>query len=163
MVVGQGQQYPREVTIPASSPAQAAPEKSPRQDKKPARSAKHDAGKTIYFIPIGDFPSGAVEDLVSYYRERLHLEIETVDPIPIEDTVVNSERGQVVAEKLIASMRHELPKLANDPNALLIGFTTADMYPLGENWRFAFGWRVTRLRAVVVSAARMDLHYRGPP
>ena len=36
---------------------------------------------------------------------------------------------------------------------VLIGFTTADMYPLGENWRFAFGWHVTQLRAAVVSTA----------
>ena len=152
---------PREITIPAGPPAQTAPEKSPRQDKGPARYPRHHAGKTIYFIPIGDFPSGAVEDLVSYYRETLHLEINTVDPISIEDSVLDTERRQLVAEKLIASMRHALPKLASDPNALLIGFTTADMYPLGENWRFAFGWHVTQLRAAVVSTARIDLHYRG--
>ena len=163
IVVGQGRQYPREITIPAGPPAQTAPEKSPRQDKGPARYPKHHAGKTIYFIPIGDFPSGAVEDLVSYYRETLHLEINTVDPISIEDSVLDTERRQLVAEKLIASMRHALPKLASDPNALLIGFTTTDMYPLGENWRFAFGWRVTELRAAVVSTARMDLHYPGEP
>jgi predicted Zn-dependent protease len=76
---------------------------------------------------------------------------------------VNTERRQLVAEKLIASVRHALPKLANDPNAFLIGFTTTDMYPVGENWRFAFGWRVTELRAAVVSTARMDLHYPGEP
>lgn len=85
----------------------------------------HKAVKTIYFIPIGDFPSGAVKQLVSYYHDTFHLEIETADAIPIEDAVVNTERGQLEAEKLIASMRHALPKLANDPNAILIGFTTA--------------------------------------
>ena len=82
MVARQGRLYPHAIAIPASPPAQAAPEKSPRQDKSPARSTKRYAGKTIYFIPIGDYPSGAVEDLVSSYRKRFHLEIETVDLSP---------------------------------------------------------------------------------
>jgi hypothetical protein len=92
------------------------------------------------------FRLAPLKGLVGYYRERLPLEIETIDPTPSRARLLNTDRRQLV-EKLIAGMRHALPKLANDPNALLIGFTTADMYPLGENWRFAFGWRVTQLRS----------------
>jgi len=76
---------------------------------------------------------------------------------------IDPRRQQLVAERLIASVRRAFPTLANDPNVILIGFTSNDMYPLSMNWRFAFGWRTASTRAAVVSTARMDLHYPGEP
>jgi hypothetical protein len=42
-------------------------------------------------------------------------------------------------------------------SSILIGITSDDMYPLGQDWRFCFGWRQTGIRSAVVSTARIDL------
>ncbi len=44
-----------------------------------------------------------------------------------------------------------------------LGITGQDIYPLGENWRFCFGWRIVESRAAIVSSARMNLEYPGEP
>jgi hypothetical protein len=59
-----------------------------------------------------------------------------------------------VAESLVASLKRGLPDLAADAGAVVIGVTEADIYTLGRNWRFAFGYRDGQ-RHGVVSAARM--------
>jgi predicted Zn-dependent protease len=60
-------------------------------------------------------------------------------------------------------MRTAFPELAADPNAVMIGLTSQDMYIAAKEWRFAFGWRDTDTPTAVVSTARMDLHYSDEP
>ena len=121
------------------------------------------ASKQVYFVPIGDFPAQQLQNLSEYYRSTLNLAVQPLPPIPLDMNVVDSDRQQIIAEKLIDSLRSAFPKLANNVNAILIGFTSVDMYPVEMNWKFAFGWRVDHERSAVVSTARMDLHYPGEP
>jgi predicted Zn-dependent protease len=62
-----------------------------------------------------------------------------------------------MAENLAATLRKGVPEPARNPDGLLIGFTTEDMYPVSQGWRFAFGWRLSSARAAVVSTARLSL------
>jgi predicted Zn-dependent protease len=62
-----------------------------------------------------------------------------------------------MAENLAAGIRKSVSEPANDPNAILIGFTTEDIYPTSQDWQFAFGWRDSETRTALVSTARLSL------
>jgi len=53
--------------------------------------------------------------------------------------------------------------LAADPNAIIIGLTSQDMYIARKDWRLAFGRRDAHTPTAVVSTARMNLHYSDQP
>lgn len=117
----------------------------------------------LHFVPLGDFPARRLEQLVAYYKNRYGLTIEIVPAVPLEPVVVDAERRQLSAEELVALMRREHAALADDPQAILIGFPLGDMYIQQYTWHFAFAFRADR-RAAVVSSARMDpINYGEPP
>jgi len=104
-----------------------------------------------------------MQQLADYYHRRFGLEIPILKSIAVSVTAEDENRRQLVAKKLIGDLRNAFPELAADPKAILIGFTSLDMYPAAKQWRFAFGWRDANTRTAVVSTARMSLHYRGQP
>jgi predicted Zn-dependent protease len=136
----------------SSQPASASASLAPKTE-----------GSKIYFVPIGDFPTEQLEPLVRYYREKYNLEITVVSSIPVDPFTRDELRKQLMAEKLVASVRDDVLEHAHDPNAILIGFTSEDIYPTSQNWQFAFGWRIANTRTAVVSTARLSLHYFGQP
>lgn len=109
----------------------------------------------IYFVPLGEFSSLRMDDLVAYYKQRFGLKIEMLPAVRFENAVVDYGRQQLIAEELIALMKRQYPKIANDPQAFLIGITAVDMYIRQHTWRFAFSRREEG-RFAVVSSARMD-------
>lgn len=120
-------------------------------------------GSRIYFVPIGDFPAGQLDSMVEFYRQRYGLDIPVLRSVPIDDAARDSARQQVIAEKLLASLRAANPNLANDRKAILIGFTSEDIYPSSQNWQFCFGWRDATSHAAVVSTARLNLRRESAP
>jgi predicted Zn-dependent protease len=138
-----------------------------RLSSQPANALVSLAPKTedsnIYFVPIGNFPRERLEPLIQYYRQKYNLEIAVVNSIPVDPATRDDSRRQLMAERLVASVRNAVPEHTYNPKEILIGFTSEDIYPTSQNWQFAFGWRQTRLGAAVVSTARMRLHYAGEP
>jgi predicted Zn-dependent protease len=120
-------------------------------------------GSNIYFVPIGNFPRQRLEPLIQYYRQKYNLEIAVVNSIPVDPATRDDSRRQLMAERLVASVRNTVPEHTYNPKQILIGFTSEDIYPTSQNWQCAFGWRQTSLGAAVVSTARMRLHYAGEP
>jgi predicted Zn-dependent protease len=120
-------------------------------------------GSKIFFVPLGDFPSTQLEPLVQYYRQKYNLEIAVLKSIPVDPATRDQSRQQLMAEKLVASVRDGVPEYTNDSKSILIGFTSEDIYPTSQGWEFAFGWRIGATRTAVVSTARMNLHYAGEP
>ena len=117
--------------------------------------ATQTGGSKIYFVPIADFPAEQLQALVQYYHQKYSLEITVVDSIPVDPATKDASRQQLIAEKLTASIRNSVPELS--PRAILIGFTSEDIYPTSKNWQFAFGWRIPESRTAVVSTARLSL------
>jgi predicted Zn-dependent protease len=117
----------------------------------------------IYFVPLGGFPTEQITPLVDYYHRKYSLEIQVLPDVTIDSSSMDSQRQQLVAERLLDGMRLALPTQADDPHAILIGFTSQDIYPASMGWQFAFGWRQGNVRAAVVSTSRMTLHYPGEP
>jgi len=159
--IGQGSDKSRPQSPSAANHVGTAVSQFDKSGPPPKSKLPAVRGRKIYFIAIGDFPGEQVQQLVQHYREKFNLDIQTLTAIPIDSSAIDPKRQQLVAERLITSVRAAFPKLANDPTVILIGFTSTDMYPLSMNWSFALGWRVASTRTAVVSTARMDLHYPG--
>lgn len=116
----------------------------------------------IYFVPLGDFSPAKVEALAAYYRDKYGIVSETLHAVPISPASVNPERGQLVAEAAVELMKASAPNLVEDPQAILIGLTSEDMYIYEYTWQFSFSWRQEG-RYAVVSDARMSIRTRGAP
>jgi predicted Zn-dependent protease len=120
-------------------------------------------GSRIYFVPLGDFSPAQLDSMVQFYRQRYGLDISVLKTVPLDDSARDSSRQQVIAEKLLANLRRAAPNLANDGKAVLIGFTSEDIYPASQNWPFCFSWRDANAHTAVVSTARLNLHRDSAP
>lgn len=122
----------------------------------PALTHNRESGnEKLYFIPVGRFSSGSLKKLVSYYQRKPGVNAITTQPIPLELPAIDKQRQQLIAEEVIELIKRRYPKLAADPNAILIGLTDEDMYIRDKTWRFAFCYRADG-RFAVVSSARMN-------
>jgi predicted Zn-dependent protease len=110
----------------------------------------------IYFVPFGHFPAATVKELVSFYRSKFGLHIQTLPNVRIAQAALNPERNQLIAEQAIEIMKQAYPHLKNDRQAILIGLTTLDMYIARYNWNFSFSFR-EQGRYAVVATGRMNL------
>jgi predicted Zn-dependent protease len=129
----------------------------------PGSLAPKVAGSKVYFVPLGNVPVDDLAPLAHYYHDKMKLDVTVLPGIPVDPATRDDGREQLMAEKLVESVRAGLPDYANDPTAILIGFTSEDIYPTSQNWKFAFGWRLGGAHAAVVSTRRMSLHYIGEP
>jgi predicted Zn-dependent protease len=129
-----------------------------KKDPPVTKETLKGSGK-LYLVPLGDFPADIAADLTSFYREKYKLEIETLPSVPLSEVAMNRKRDQLIAEQVVAIMKQANPQITNDPDAIMIGLTTQDMYINQKDWRFAFSWRDEEKYAVV-SSARMYLPVR---
>lgn len=138
---------------------------SSSQAARPAQSAGSlrpvSPESKICFVQIEDFPADQLESLVRYYRAKYNVDIAIAKTVSIDPALRDASRQQVRAEDLASSLRRALPEY--DRNTILIGFTSEDIYPVTQNWRFAFGWRRGAERSAVVSTARLSLPNGGTP
>ena len=126
-----------------------------KKDTPVPKESLKGSGK-LYLVPLGDFPTDIADDLTSFYRDKYKLEIETLPSVPLSEVAVNQKRDQLIAEQVVAIMKRANPQITNDPDAIMIGLATQDMYVNQKGWRFAFSWR-DEGRYAVVSSARMYL------
>jgi YD repeat-containing protein len=113
----------------------------------------------VYLVPLGS-PSLDLRELAASYQQQLRLEVEVLPVLALDDTVRNEQRGQLIAEELIALMGRNHPKLVCDPNAVLIGVTDQDMYIFTLNWDYALNFHPNG-RLGVISTARLDPQFAG--
>ncbi len=114
------------------------------------------AARRVYFVPLGDVPPHLLERLVAYCKDKFSLTIETLQAVPLESAVVDDETRQLIAEELLALMRRHHARLADDPQAILIGITSDDMYLRVRPAR-RFGLAAGEMpRYAVLSTARME-------
>ncbi len=116
----------------------------------------------LYLVPLGTFPPATLDKLVAHYKHKTGVEAVPMAPIPLVLSTIDRRRQQVIAEEAIALMTRQYPKLAEDPNAIVIGLTTDDIYAREKSWQFAFCYRMQG-RFAVVSSARLDPVNLGEP
>ena len=127
------------------------------QPARPLPSAElKPRGGPIYFVPLGTPDPPFLDSLAAYLEQRYQVRVVKLAGLPLDESVVDNRRRQLVAEALIALMRREYPREAGDGSAVLVGITAHDLYIAGHaKWRWAFSLRVDE-RLAVVSTARMD-------
>ena len=117
-------------------------------------TAKLPTGGTLYFVPIGEFPATQYAAVTAHYAGAWHLPIKRLPPLPLDDSLWDRTRNQLVAERVIAKMQREYAGPATDPGTVLIDLTAQDMYQEQSSWRYTFSHRDGG-RYAVVSSARM--------
>jgi predicted Zn-dependent protease len=109
----------------------------------------------VLIVPIGE---GRPRDLDRYaadYRSEYGLQVQIGDPIPLEPRAYDPGRRQFVAQDLLATLRSYRPAEPGS-NRIVVGITSADMYPRDVPWNFAFAWRASDGYAVLSSARIVD-------
>jgi predicted Zn-dependent protease len=124
---------------------------------KASSCKKPDKAYHIYLVPIGDASSSDIDGLVDHYRQKFGLESSILPALKPGPSEKNPDRHQLIAENVLDSMHKTYSRYIENNSSILIGITSDDMYPLGQDWRFCFGWRQTGIRSAVVSTARIDL------
>jgi predicted Zn-dependent protease len=108
----------------------------------------------VFLVPLNDFPAAELEALARHYAARYGTPVEVKPPARTPPAAYNVRREQLVAEEILATLRHEYPAVRGEPQNVVIGITADDMYIRGYNWRYAYSYRLKG--AAVVSTARMD-------
>jgi len=109
----------------------------------------------IVFVPLGHFPTAALQKVAHYYSETLGVTIEVSPTIPFTESMIDLGRNQLVGEQLVDEMKRHFPAYTSNPRIMMIGFTRGDMYIQRKDWQFAFAYREDG-RFAVISTARMD-------
>ena len=130
--------------------------------RAPSLQAQELAKERIYFVPLGDFSSPALTELITYYKRKSGISIVSLPALPLESATFDTRRHQFIAEDLVDLIKRRYPKLARDPKVTVIGLTEKDIYIRETNWQFAFSYRVDG-RFAVVSNARMNPVNFGEP
>lgn len=96
----------------------------------------------IYLIQIGPHSAPyALEDFAQWLNTKYALDVQLLPPVALDQAAWDSGRRQYIAELLNAQMQREHPALAADPDAYLIGFTDANIYPASIRWNSTFTLR----------------------
>ena len=119
-------------------------------------------GRTVHLATTDRIDKGLVDDLVAFYRARYGL---LVDVLPTFDPTVtgtDTDRRQLVAERVIDALRLSYSELSRDENAVIIGLVSSDMYIASRpDWRWAFGLRDSGRFAVISTAHMHELFFDG--
>jgi predicted Zn-dependent protease len=114
------------------------------------------AGRSIYFAPLDDFPRLSAQSLVAFYRGKYGVEATVLESASVDPRAWDGERGQLVAEDVIASFKASYPQVVADSGAVIIGLVDRDVYIRERtDWAWAFGLR-REGRFAIVSTARMS-------
>jgi predicted Zn-dependent protease len=111
--------------------------------------------KSLRLVPIGDFSKATLEDLAAYYRDKLGLDVQVWEPMPLDQNVFDPLRQQASAEKLLRSLsRHGIADTMEE--TVIIAVTSRDIFEEHQpDWIYVFSYRDGD-HAAVMSTARMD-------
>jgi len=120
----------------------------------------HADGK-LYFVPMGS-QAISVESLADYYRQRFGIQIAILPPVPLNRSSCVPERKQCIAEEMLLDIQRHYPKVAADPDSVLIMLTDEDVFPRAYGWDFTYSLHIGN-RLGMVSTRRMDPAFWGDP
>ena len=94
----------------------------------------------VFLVPLDLDSKISLEWAPDFFREKLGIEIEVLPAVPLNSSVEDANRGQLIAEKLLRLMLDAESDIANDPSNTIIGVTSHDMYipSIALRWSPAF-------------------------
>jgi predicted Zn-dependent protease len=127
-----------------------------------ASSAKVARPTGVVVVPVGDVPIEVVQRVSQSYGTRWSIPIDVRVPVPLDRTLVDPQRRQVVAERALLWLERGYAQ--NAPGRIIVGVLADDLYSAERSWRFAFSIRKRRPGApglAVMSTARMKEEFYG--
>ena len=111
----------------------------------------------IYLVQMGPpAESYGLDGFAEWLHSKYGLQVQVLPPMQLDQSAWDSGREQYVAQLLNEQIKRDHSDLAADPNAYLIGFTTANMYHVGTSWRYTFTLRDFQRTAVISSNGMED-------
>lgn len=110
--------------------------------------------KQVLLVPLGPLSKEDLTWAPEYYKAKFGVNAQVLSAIPLNVSVWNARRRQLVAENLVGLMRQKLPEWNGDQSTVLIGITASDMYIGSYDWNYAINYREDG-RYGVVSLARL--------
>jgi len=121
--------------------------------------------KKVYLIPFGLDDGDSLDWAPGYYQAKLGIEVSLLPPIGVAESVVDTKRRQLDAEKCLDYIRKKHPGLWADPSAILVAVTSRDIFIRSFGWDYAENYRQNS-RFAIVSSARLQpallLNRRNP-
>lgn len=112
------------------------------------------AGRSVFFVPVGEFPREEAEALAAHYDEKFGIAIGILPSLVLPRKAYDTARRQVVAERVLDAVAATYRQAA-DPKSVVIALVDRDMYIADSTWRFAYGLRA-KGHLAVVSTAHLD-------
>jgi YD repeat-containing protein len=110
--------------------------------------------KNVYLVPLG-LEGESLDWAPTYYKSKFGIGVTVLPSVPLESGLVDSDRGQVDADKCLDDfIRLKYPDLSRDPSALLLVVTSHDLYSPRLGWSYTENLR-NEGRFAIVSSARL--------
>ena len=109
----------------------------------------------IYLLPLGQPAVDLLENIPEYIKNKFGIELVVLPVLPLDSAVVDASRSQLVAQKVIESMKQAHRELVGDYGNILIGITERDMYIAGDRRKNVFNLRKEN-RFVVISTSHLE-------
>ncbi|MDH5641013.1 MAG: M48 family metalloprotease [Nitrospira sp.] len=140
------------IVLIAFSNVSAHPKPNCTEHLAPIASNRANTG-TLYLVPIGEFPMATLSKLEAHYTNAWHIPVNSLAPLPLDESLWDRSRGQLIAEGVIERLKHQFPGSTGGTD-VIIGVTAHDMYRKHTSRQYAFSHRDGG-RFAVVSSARM--------
>jgi len=118
--------------------------------------------RRVYIIPLGSLPDLGLSELPAYYRNRFGLTVELLPPIELDDSVRDQMVNKVVDDKIEEFLQRRIPRVANDPNAVIIGVISEDMYVKSKGTFSMYNRFTIRGNFGLVSTYMLTPHHSHP-
>ena len=112
--------------------------------------------KKVYLIPLGLETSESLDWVPAYYQAKLGIEVSVLTPLAVDETLVDTKRRQLDAEKCLDYVRQQLPELWADSSAILVAVTSRDIFIRSFDWDYTENFRQNS-RYAIISSARFQL------
>src|SRR5690242_8508092 len=73
-----------------------------------------ESSKKVFLVPLGPVPEEYLSWIAAYYRRKFKLNIQVLPVVPLNPSVGNATRRQLIAERLVALMKSALQEQARD-------------------------------------------------
>jgi len=76
-------------------------------------------------VAVGKVPDVSIEELAAYFRRKYRIAVKVLPELPLTDEVrhPNFPNSRPVAARLIEFIARKYPKVAENPNSVIIGIT----------------------------------------
>ena len=107
----------------------------------------------LYLLPLDDTAASDLSGLPAYFKARLGLDVHLLPTQQLTPDTFSTSTNQVIAEKIVMSIKEKQPVMAEDVNAEILGVTSQDMNYQSMN--LSYGTNLRSGRFSVVSTARL--------